>query len=326
MEAPAQRRPPIALARSAPRTRSARRPWRRVAATVGAPVVNTPDLQRIVRPITGNRYLGVFAACGGAGSTTLTVLMGSILASCRPDRVVAAEATSTPHALADRAGVEVARSIRDLLADEQRIYGCSELSRFVGRTISRLDVAHLVPGESSLSADEYRRAVAVLARFYDIVLSDVGASGATPAAEPVLGLADLAVVVTSPTQHGWRCAHRLITQLCEGPSAIEPQRIVTVINGVHRRNPVETDRMIVSLRAMCAGGVDHLLGPASGFRRCGQPGRIAPVHADRRVQPCRLDRRWAWWRPAGRGRFLRADRESANNRGGGAVGCVAFRA
>jgi MinD-like ATPase involved in chromosome partitioning or flagellar assembly len=219
------------------------------------PVINTPNLQRIVQPITGNRYVSVWSAVGGAGSTTLSVLLGSVLASSRPDRVAVTDASSSPHALADRAGVADQVSVRALLAHQDQIYGCAEVSRFVGRTASRLDAASLLPGDAALDADEYRSASAILARFYDLMISDVGSSSATPALEPAAALSDIVVLATSPTAHGWRSADRALDRLATSKSRIEPERIITVINGSHRRNPVSVDQMSASLRLKCAGVV-----------------------------------------------------------------------
>ncbi len=219
--------------------------------SIAAPIVHTPDLRRIVAPITGNRYIAVAGACGGAGATTVTVLVGSILSSCRPDRVAATEATATPRALADRAGQADARSVRGLVADGAHIDGCVDVSRVVGRAPSRLDVAALAHHDEPLSADEYRRSTAVLSRFYDIVVSDVGAGTLTPAAAPSIDLADLVVVVTSPTDHGWRSAARRMEIVTD--TGVATDRIVVVVNGIHRRNPVNLPSMLASLRAHSAG-------------------------------------------------------------------------
>ncbi len=219
------------------------------------PVIDTPNLARIVQPITGNRYVSVWGAVGGAGSTTISVLLGSVLATCRPDRVVVTEASSSPHALADRAGVSERVSVRELLAHQDQIYGCVEVSKFVGRTASRADTATLLPGDAALDADEYRSATAILARFYDLLISDVGASNATPALAPIAALSDFVVLVTSPTAHGWRSADRALDRLAALGEGLGSERIVTVINGSHRRNPISVDEMSGSLRAKCAGVV-----------------------------------------------------------------------
>jgi MinD-like ATPase involved in chromosome partitioning or flagellar assembly len=253
---------------SPPAARAAGRPWQGSHTAAGhwwqlgqrghrgvglvPPVIDTPNLERIVQPITGNRYVSVWGAVGGAGSTTLSVLLGSVLATCRPDRVVVTEASSSPHALGDRAGVTEHMSVRALLTHQDQISGCVEVSKFVGRTASRVDTAILLPGDAALDADEYRNASAILARFYDLMISDVGASNATPALEPIAALSDIVVVATSPTAHGWRSADRLLNRLAAPGFGPGPTQIVVVVNGAHRRNPINVDEMSASLRSKCA--------------------------------------------------------------------------
>jgi MinD-like ATPase involved in chromosome partitioning or flagellar assembly len=231
-------------------------PWwqrrRRPSASITPPTIAGPYAEAVAATLIGNRYLGVVAAVGGAGASTLSVLLGQVLATCRSDRLVVADAAPLPGGVAARSGVNADGALRHLLASEDRIYGCAEVSRFVGRTPSRLDVAGLGLDDEPLSPDEYRRAAALLARFYDVMVTDVGAGTSSATATPALALADVAIVVTNPTVHGVRSVERTLSWLRRTERNVNAERVVIVVNGAQRRSSVDCEAVMASLTGHCA--------------------------------------------------------------------------
>jgi MinD-like ATPase involved in chromosome partitioning or flagellar assembly len=231
-------------------------PWwsrrKRPPTSVTPPTLAGPDAEVAARTLVGNHYLGVLAAVGGAGASTVSVLLGQVLATCRSDRLVVADAASLPGGVAARSGVRADGALRCLLAAEEQIYGCAEVSRFVSRTPSRLDVAGLGLDDEPVSPEEYRRAAALLARFYDVMVTDVGAGTSSPTATPAIGLADVAVVVTSPTVHGARSVERVLAWLGSAGRNVDADRVLVVVNGTRRRRTVECDALAGGLAGRCA--------------------------------------------------------------------------
>ncbi len=217
---------------------------RRVAIPAGA------DSNLVKWPFEGHRYITVVGSVGGAGSTTVTMLLGHILASLRSDNVSVVDAAAHGGALAFRAGTESGGTIADLLSAEADVTTANDLGRYVDRLPTRLAIAKTLPGDAPVNADDYRRLVDLLARHFDILITDRGTEMSHDAGGPAIGLADLVVVVTNPTEHGLCTTARTLDGL-EG-LGVEPERTILVVNGVHRRSAMRADRFGEAFGQRCA--------------------------------------------------------------------------
>jgi MinD-like ATPase involved in chromosome partitioning or flagellar assembly len=247
--------PPSAPSLDSPVVSSAAQPWwqrsLRRGASVTPPTVAGPMAERVALPIIGNRYLTIMGVTGGAGTSTMAALVGQVLATCRSDRVVLADGAALPGGAGSRAGVSAGSGMRRMLADETNIHGLPEMHRFVSRTPSRLDVAPLAMTDDPLSADEYRRATTLLSRYYDVQVTDAGATTSADAVSPILGMSDLVVLVVPPTAHGLRSAeHRLGWLSTNG--GVGPARLLVAVNGIHRRSPVSSESIQRVVGPHCA--------------------------------------------------------------------------
>jgi MinD-like ATPase involved in chromosome partitioning or flagellar assembly len=211
------------------------------------------NTQLIAQPLHGNRYVAVVGAHGGAGATTAAVILGHVLATHRSDQIVATDATTRAGALAFRAGSTAPGTIHGLVAAEEHIHGCAELARYVDRLPSRLGVAKSVHGEKNMTADQYRKAMALLARYYDVILTDVGADLTCSTSAPALGLADLVVVAASPTTYGLHTATTTLDALRQ--SGVDASLTMVLVNGVHRRSPLRPEQFSAVLGSECASVV-----------------------------------------------------------------------
>jgi MinD-like ATPase involved in chromosome partitioning or flagellar assembly len=215
-----------------------------IAIPVGA------DAKLVSSPFEGHRYITVIGSAGGVGSTTVTVLLGNILSLLRSDNVSAVDAAHHGGALAFRAGTESKATIADLLSAEANIRSMNDLGEYIDRLPTRLGIAKSLPGDTPMQADDYRRTVDVLARHFDVLITDIGTATSSDAAGPAIGLADLVVVVTNPTEHGMSTSARAFDAL--EAVGVGPERTILVVNGVHRRSAIRTDRFVETFGARCA--------------------------------------------------------------------------
>lgn len=167
------------------------------------------DLQARVRRNARDSYqIGVFGLKGGVGKTAVTVALGSALSRVRGDRILAIDADPDGGNLADRAGRQSAATVSDLLSDK-------ELSRYNDiRAYTSMNTANLeVLSSEEYSAarrefndDDWKAAVAVVSRYYNLVLADCGAGLFTPSSRGVLSTVSGMVIVASASIDGARQA------------------------------------------------------------------------------------------------------------------------
>lgn len=161
-------------------------------------------VQRVRTPISGQFNLAVLSLKGGVGKTTTTIGIGSAFASLRGDRVIAVDANPDLGTLASRVPRQTASTVRTLLqAEHTETY--SDVRMHTSQAASRLEVlaSERDPVISeSFSEDEYRRAIAILERHYNIILTDCGTGLMHSAMGGVLDLADSLVIISSPAVDG----------------------------------------------------------------------------------------------------------------------------
>jgi MinD-like ATPase involved in chromosome partitioning or flagellar assembly len=167
------------------------------------------DLQARVRRNARDSYqIGVFGLKGGVGKTAVTVALGSALSRVRGDRILAIDADPDGGNLADRAGRQSAATVSDLLSD-------SDLSRYNDiRAYTSMNAANLeVLSSEEYSAarrefndDDWRAAVGVVSRYYNLVLADCGAGLFTTSSRGVLSTVSGMVIVASASIDGARQA------------------------------------------------------------------------------------------------------------------------
>lgn len=184
--------------------------WRRAVHVASAGTINpgeSPDsialrllTERINRPVRGDYRIAILSLKGGVGKTTTTIGLGSTFASLRGDRVIAVDANPDLGTLAQRVPQQTRATVRDLLMNPG-IGRYSDVRPFTSQAPSRLEIlaSERDPAVSeAFSADDYRGAVAILQRFYNIILTDCGTGLMHSAMDGVLGLANCLVLVSSP--------------------------------------------------------------------------------------------------------------------------------
>ncbi|GAA5159458.1 MinD/ParA family protein [Pseudonocardia eucalypti] len=161
-------------------------------------------LRRIRRHLPGAHQIAVSSLKGGVGKTTVSSVLGLTLAEHRGDRVVAVDANPDAGTLADRLTGEIGVTVRQMLDNIDDIDSLTAVSHYTSLA-GRLQVlaSEQDPAMSeAFSRQEYEQICAVLARFYNIIITDSGTGLVHSAMEGTLALADSLVVVGAPTVDG----------------------------------------------------------------------------------------------------------------------------
>jgi MinD-like ATPase involved in chromosome partitioning or flagellar assembly len=220
--------------------------WRRVVFAASGGLVN-PGLSeadealqmllgRIRRQLPGAHHVAVSSMKGGVGKTTVSAVLGLTLAEYRGDRVVAVDANPDAGTLADRLTGEIGVTVRHMLDDIRSIDSLAAISHYTS-IAGRLQVlaSEQDPAMSeAFNRSEYERICAVLARFFNIIITDSGTGLVHSAMEGTLALADSLVVVGSPTVDGasrasktldWLVAHGFAEQVADAVVVLSCDRV-----------------------------------------------------------------------------------------------------
>jgi MinD-like ATPase involved in chromosome partitioning or flagellar assembly len=183
-------------------------------------------LRRVRRHLPGAHQIAVSSLKGGVGKTTVSAVLGLTLAEYRGDRVVALDANPDAGTLADRLTGEIGVTVRQMLESISSIDSLTAVSHFTSLA-GRLQVlaSEQDPAMSeAFSRAEYEQICAVLARFFNIIITDSGTGLVHSAMEGTLALADSLVVVGAPTVDGasrasktldWLVAHGYAEQVAD---------------------------------------------------------------------------------------------------------------
>ncbi len=159
-------------------------------------------MQRITTPLAGCHEVTVVSMKGGVGKTTMAALLGLVLAEHRGDRVLALDANPDAGTLADRIlGRRVARTVRDLLTDLDRVESLTDLARYTGLA-GRLQVlaSEQDPAMSeAFNQREYEMVMALLQRFVNVIITDSGTGVVHSAMRGALDATRTLILVGAPT-------------------------------------------------------------------------------------------------------------------------------
>ena len=208
---------------------------------------------RIRRPLPGPRQIAVASMKGGVGKTTVTALLGLMLAEHRGDRVVALDANPDAGTLADRLAGGTDSTVRDLLDSIGDLRSLSDVARFTSLS-GRLQVlaSEQDPARSeTFDRAEYERVCAVLSRFYNIVVTDSGTGMVHSAMDGTLALANSLVVVGSHTVDGASRANKTLDWLVAHGHDELVERAVVVLSRDRTSREVDGERLVAHFEARC---------------------------------------------------------------------------
>jgi MinD-like ATPase involved in chromosome partitioning or flagellar assembly len=266
--------------------------WRRVVYVLTGGLVN-PGISaaerrrqelalRIRRRLPGPRQIAVVSMKGGVGKTTVTALLGLTLAEHRGDRIVALDANPDAGTLAERLTEKPDATVRDLLAEIDEVRALSDVVRFT-TLAGRLQVlaSEQDPARSeAFTRAEYERVCAVLARFYNVVVTDSGTGMVHSAMDGTLALANSLVIVGSLTVDGASRASKTLDWLVAHGHEELVARSVVVLSADRTSKEVDIQRLRAHFAARCRAVVEVPHDPhlATGGRI--DLGALAPATVD----------------------------------------------
>ncbi|ALD14366.1 MinD/ParA family protein (plasmid) [Clavibacter capsici] len=160
--------------------------------------------RRISRKLTGSHSTAILSLKGGVGKTSTTGGVGMMLAEHRGDPPCAVDMNPDSGDLAERVvgeaayDVETAPTVTDVVREAETIGSLTDLSRYMHHA-NRL---HVIAGEQdpevsdALTADDHARVQALVARYYNVVLTDCGTGVSHPAMAGILRSVSNVVIVT----------------------------------------------------------------------------------------------------------------------------------
>ncbi|MDX1889345.1 MinD/ParA family protein [Mycolicibacterium sp. 050158] len=163
---------------------------------------------RIRRNARDSYQIGVFGLKGGVGKTAVTVALGSSLSKIRGDRILAVDADPDGGNLADRAGRQSAATVADLLSD-QELSRYNDIRAYTSMNSSNLEVLsseEYSGARREFNDEDWKGAVGIVSRYYNLVLADCGAGLFQPASRGVLSTVSGLVIVASASIDGARQA------------------------------------------------------------------------------------------------------------------------
>jgi MinD-like ATPase involved in chromosome partitioning or flagellar assembly len=175
-------------------------------------------IARIQTQLAGWHTITVASMKGGVGKTTVSALLGLVLAEFRGDRVVALDANPDAGTLADRVlGQPVPYTVRDLINNLDTIESLTDIARYTSLA-GRLQVlaSEQDPRMSeSFNRQEYEQVTDVLKRFYNIIITDSGTGLIHSAMAGALEATRSLVLVGAPTVDGGSRAAKTLDWLKE---------------------------------------------------------------------------------------------------------------
>ncbi|GAA3953213.1 hypothetical protein GCM10022231_09260 [Gordonia caeni] len=211
-------------------------------------------LERVGRPVRGDYRIAVLSLKGGVGKTTTAVGLGSTFASLRGDRVIAVDANPDLGTLGQRIPRQTESTVRDLLADPA-IHRYSDVRAHTSQAPSRLEVlaSERDPAAAeAFSEDEYRGVMAILQRYYNIILTDCGTGLSHSAMRGVLDLADALILVSSPALDGARSAGATLDWLAgHGFGHLIARSVVVLSSARPGSSSIDTDQLAQHFLTRC---------------------------------------------------------------------------
>ncbi|WP_255621725.1 MinD/ParA family protein [Pseudonocardia sp. DSM 110487] len=235
--------------------------WRRAVHVASVGLVNPgigPAEQRrqelalrIRCPLPGPRQIAVASMKGGVGKTTVTAMLGLMLAEHRGDRIVALDANPDAGTLADRLTGRTDSTVRDLLDSLGSVGSLSDIARFTtlsGRLQVLASEQDPARGEAFDRA-EYERVCAVLSRFYNVVVTDSGTGMVHSAMDGTLALANGLVIVGSHTVDGASRASKTLDWLVAHGHHELVERAVVVLSQDRTSPEIDGQRLVAHFQA-----------------------------------------------------------------------------
>ncbi|NMI01655.1 MinD/ParA family ATP-binding protein [Pseudonocardia acidicola] len=218
-------------------------------------------LAHVRAPLAGWHTITVASMKGGIGKTTVSSLLGLTLAEYRGDRIIALDANPDAGTLAERLlGHPVRCTIRDLISREDLdpFRSLADISTYLN-VAGRLQVlaSEQDPAMSeAFSRNEYRKVLAALSRFFNIVITDSGTGLIHSAMAGALEATRSLVIVGAPTiDGGGRASKTLDWLIAHGFDELVRDAVV-VLSCDRESRSIDRSMVIEHFAARCRAVVE----------------------------------------------------------------------
>jgi putative peptide zinc metalloprotease protein len=245
-----------------------------------AEVAERDLIVRARTPVGGCRSIAVISRKGGVGKTTTTLMLGHTFASLRGDRVVALDGNPDAGSLGYRVKRETAATVTNLLADAEEIVRYADMRAYTNQAPTRLEVVASDDDPriiDALGEEDYRRAISLLERHYNLILLDTGTGVLESATKGILQLCDQIVVVMSPSLDSARAASSTLDWLNENGHRELVRHAVAVVNAVREEGLVEVGKVEQHFAGRCRAVVQVPWDPHLSAGAETQIERLRPV-------------------------------------------------
>lgn len=239
--------------------------WRKWVHTVTRGAVNPGNsarderllrlTQQVDRHLVGCYRIAVLSLKGGVGKTTTTATLGSTFANVRGDRVIAVDANPDRGTLSQKVPLETPATVRNMLRDMDTLTRYSDVRAYTSQNEFRLEVlaSDTDPAVSeAFSGQDYDKTVALLEKFYSIVLTDCGTGLMHSAMSSILEGSDALVVVSSSSVDGARSASATLDWLDAHGHRDLVSSSVAVVNAVRpRAGKVDLAKVVEHFEQRC---------------------------------------------------------------------------
>lgn len=191
---------------------------------------------------------------GGVGKTTLTVLLGSVIAMIRGERVLAVDANPDGGNLVDRATQETTSTVAQLVSEAPSLTGYNAVRKHTNQNDANLEVlasADYVDAAHEFNKADWNTTSGVVSPYYPIVFADCGVGLHTDATRAVLDSVWALVVVTSPSVDAAKASGQVFDWLRANGYADLASRSVAVINyRDHRKGKAKVEDIKAQLEVV----------------------------------------------------------------------------
>ncbi|WP_229881958.1 MinD/ParA family ATP-binding protein [Streptomyces alanosinicus] len=228
--------------------------------------VSGPEQLRLVRlqtPVPRPYRISVTSIKGGVGKTTTSAMLGLTFARFRADRTVAVDANPHAGTLADRLlGERIMPTVRDLVTAERRRHAADgrgladphQIHQYLGRADRLMVAASEQNPDISESFDEeqYRTALSILTRAFDIVITDSGTGMKHSAMKGTLAASDRLVVVAAPRFDAARRAAKTLDEVyAQGYPHLVRDAVVVITMDAPKAVGINVNTLVDYFQQLC---------------------------------------------------------------------------
>ncbi|MFI1648648.1 MinD/ParA family protein [Streptomyces avidinii] len=220
-------------------------------------------LARLQAPVPRPYRISVTSIKGGVGKTTTSAMLGLTFARYREDRTIVVDANPHAGTLADRLlGERVMPTVRDLVSAEQRMRAVNgsglmepaQIHQYLGRTERLMVAASEQNPDISESFDEqdYRSTQDILARAFDIIITDSGTGMKHSGMRGTLAVTDRLIVVAAPRFDAARRAVKTLDEVyAQGYPELVKDAVVVITMDTPKAVGINFDTLVQYFQQLC---------------------------------------------------------------------------